>query len=492
VWLPLLSGRPATGATILAQVASCNILGTIMSFSPTLRSASLWTMLGCLLALPISAPATDNAADLSKVAETRDTARDERTLLDTAETRIQQHRTGLAEIEVRDRDGKPLTNADVRVRLVSHAFKLGCNGFLLANVSEPAIDPTLQRDYEARFAALLNYATLPLYWSTYEPEKGRTKESDLRKMAAWCRAHNIVTKGHPLAWHEMFPGWARTLPDAEVLELQRARITGIVRSFKDSIDIFDVINETTVSAKSDNAIGRWVKAQGATRVVDEVLTLAHEANPQAKLLYNDFNVSADFENLVAELQRLKAPVDILGIQSHMHKELWPMDKVWSVCDTYARSGLPLHFTELTILSGRFKDKDDMDWATVRTDWESTPEGEQRQLEYGRKLYTLLFSHPAVEAITWWDFSDRNSWTGAPAGLLRKDMSPKPLYTWLMDAFHQKWSTDVVVKTDAAGVVKVQAFYGEYEVTSKDGTGARLVSKVSFAKQGPAHLQAVLR
>lgn len=451
-----------------------------------------WLPLLVLIALPLVAGAQDNAADLSKVKGKGDDTRDERALLDTAEARIQQHRTGLAEIRVLDRDGKPLTNTEVRVRLVSHEFKLGCNGFLLANVSEPAIDPALQRDYEARFAALLNYATLPFYWSTYEPELGRTKESDLRKMAEWCRAHRIVTKGHPLAWHEMFPGWARTLPDADVLKLQRERITEIVRSFKDSVEIFDVINETTVSAKSDNAIGRWVKAQGATRVVDEVLALVHEANPRAKLLYNDFNVSADFENLVAELQQLKAPVDILGIQSHMHKELWPMDKVWSVCDTYARFGLPLHFTELTILSGRFKDKDDMDWATVRTDWASTPEGEQRQLEYGRDLYTLLFSHPSVEAITWWDFSDLNSWTGAPAGLLRKDMSPKPLYTWLMEAFHQTWSTDVVAKTDAAGVVKVQAFYGEYEVTAKDGAGGRLGSTVSFAKRGPTQLRAVLR
>lgn len=418
--------------------------------------------------------------------------RDEKTLLDTAEARIRQHRTGLAEIQVVDRDGKPLKNTEVRVRLVSHAFKLGANGFLLADVSEPKVEVALQREYEARFAALLNYATLPFYWSTYEPEKGQTKEADLKRMAAWCRAHNIVTKGHPLAWHEMFPGWARTLPDADVLQLQRERISGIVQGFKGTVDIFDVINETTVSAKSDNAIGRWVKAEGATRVVDEVLTLAHAANPQAKLLYNDFNLSADFENLVAELQQRKAPVDILGIQSHMHKELWPMDKVWSACDTYARFGLPLHFTELTILSGRFKDKDDMDWATVRTDWESTPEGEQRQLEYGRKLYTLLFSHPAVEAITWWDFSDLNSWTGAPAGLLRKDMSPKPLYTWLMEAFHQTWSTDVVAKTDAAGLVKVQAFFGDYEVTAKDAAGSSLGSKISFTKQGSAHLQAVLR
>ena len=106
---------------------------------------------------------------------------------------------------------------------------------------------------------------------------------------------------------------------------------------------------------------------------------------------------------------------------------WPLEKAWTVCETYGRFGKPLHFTELTVLSGRLKDPNDNDWHKARTDWPSTPEGEAAQAEYGAKLYTVLFSHPAVEAITWWDFSDYRSWQGAPSGLVREDMTPKPLY-----------------------------------------------------------------
>lgn len=448
--------------------------------------------MSCLLALPLCALAEENAADLSKVKPVGNKGWDEKTILEGAEARIQQYRTGAAEIRVLDRDGHPLKNTAVRVRLVSHEFKLGCNAFGLGDVTRSAIAPALQRAYKERFAALLNFATLPFYWGYYEAEQGKTKEAEVRRMAAWCREHDIAVKGHPLAWHEVFPTWAKALPDAEVLKLQKERIAAIVRSFQGTVDTFDAINEATVSSNFDNAIGRWVKSRGTANVVDEVLTIAHQANPHATLLYNDFNVSTDYENLVEELQKRKAPVDVLGIQSHMHKELWPMDKVWTVCETYARFGLPLHFTELTILSGRFKDKNDNDWHTVRTDWISTPEGEQRQLEYGRNLYTVLFSHPAVEAITWWDFSDLQSWAGAPAGLLRKDMSPKPLYDWLMDAFHRKWSTDVVVKTDEAGVAKVQAFYGEYEVTARNGSGPDLKTRLSFLKKGPRNISVSLQ
>ena len=57
-----------------------------------------------------------------------------------------------------------------------------------------------------------------------------------------------------------------------------------------------------------------------------------------------------------------------------------------------------------------------------------------------KFYTALFAHPAVQAITWWDFSDLGAWLGAPAGWLRRDMSPKPVYDRLM-AFDQRRMVD---------------------------------------------------
>jgi len=445
-----------------------------------------------LLALPLAVLAEENAADLSKVSPVDGKGWDEKQILETAEARIQEHRTGPAEIRVLDAAGRPLANTAVRVRLVRHEFKLGANAFRLGSVVRTGLDAEALQSYKDRFAALLNYATLPFYWSYFETVPGQTKEDDVRQMAAWCREHGIEVKGHPLAWHETFPNWAKDLPDDEVRRLQLQRITEIVRSFKGTVDIFDVINEATVSANFDNAIGRWVKERGAANLTADFLKLAHEANPEAQLLYNDFNVSADFEQLVTDLLEQKAPFDVVGIQSHMHKELWPVEKAWAVCDTYARFGKPLHFTELTVLSGRFKAKDDNDWHTIRTDWETTPEGEQRQLEYGRKLYTVLFSHPAVEAITWWDFSDRNSWAGAPAGMLRKDMSPKPLYDWLMEAFHHEWSTDAIVQSDDSGTVRLRAFYGDYELTATDRAGATLQSQVSFAKKGPEKLQAELR
>jgi len=400
-------------------------------------------------------------------------------ILGQAESRIEKHRTADARLRFVDGAGKPLAGVSAQVRLTRHEFRLGCNAYRLGAIDDAA----LQRAYDERFAAVLNYATLPFYWGGYEPAKDQTQEERLDAMADWCRRQRIATKGHPLVWHEVFPKWAEGLDDAEALRRQEERVKQIVYRFQGRIDVWDVVNEATVSHRFDNAVGRWMKKHGAAKCVGEALRWAHESNPHATLLYNDFNVSPDFEKLVQALLDLKAPLGTLGIQSHMHKGTWPIERVWEVCESYARFALPLHFTEATVLSGDLKKPDDNDWHRRHDDWHSTPDGEARQLEFGTRFYTVLFSHPAVEAVTWWDFSDHGAWQGAPAGLVRHDMSPKPLYDWLIDAFQKRWATHATIAADASGRAALRCFFGEHEVRGRLESGAEVHGSFVLERKG---------
>lgn len=421
---------------------------------------------------------------LSKIeAEQMQSERDEK-LMDTAEARIQKYRTAEAELTFVGLDNKPLKNVKLHIKLTRHEFKLGACAWPINEIA----DQKLQQAYNKQFSALLNYATLPsFYWGDYERKQGNTGEKSVKAKADWCRQNSIIIKGHPLIYHLNFPEWAKDLPDEEVLSLLQKRVTTIVSEFKGLINIWDVFNEATASPL-DNAIGRWTNDKGAADCVGRALDWAHQANAGATLLYNDCNVSKEFEDLLQKLRDANAPLSVIGIQSHMHKGNWPLGKVWSICETYSRFGLPLHFTELTILSGDLKTDDD--WHTSKPNWLSTPEGEQRQLEYGQKLYTLLFSHPSVEAVTFWDFSDMFSWQGAPAGLIRKDLTPKPLYNWLMDAFHKHWTTDTDVRTDDNGHAKVRAFFGDYEARAKIGS-RELSADFTFSRKGSRQQKIVL-
>ena len=417
-------------------------------------------ILGLVGALSVLRPASYARAGLASATQTGEvTKMTETQILKGAEARIERYRKANAVIRVLDRKGKPVRGARIRVAQSRHAFLFGCNVFPVLGYRDPKMEAT----YEREFTALFNYATLGFYWGSYEREPGRTRAAHLRKQAEWCRDHGVVTKGHPLVWHEVYPSWGPSDPDETRARL-RGRVTEIVSSFAGLVDRWDVVNEATVSAEVDNGVGHWAKRDGAAAMVGEALEWARAAGPQAFLLYNDYKLDADYEQLAADLLKAGRPVDAFGIQSHMHGGEWPITRVWEVCDTYARFGKPLHFTETTVLSGEHGYERPRPWPT-------TPEGEAGQAEYVEKLYTVLFSHPAVEAVTWWDLMD-GSWQGAPAGLVRADLTPKPAYRRLLALIKGKWWTRADLASGADGQASFRGYLGHYRITVTTRAGTR--------------------
>lgn len=385
----------------------------------------------------------------------------EQEVLVGADARIERLRKADAEVMVRDGAGKPVAGARVEVEQLRHDFLFGCNAFPVLNTPDPKKEETFERE----FSALFNYATLGFYWGAYEPEPGRTIAGHLKRQARWCREHGIAVKGHPLVWHEVYPSWGPSEAEETRARL-RGCVTDIVSGFADLVDRWDVVNEATVSADCDNGVGHWARRDGAAAMVGEVLGWARAANPKALLVYNDFNVGPDYEKLAADLIEAGRPFDALGIQSHMHRGEWPISQVWQVCETYQRFGKPLHFTETTVLSGEHG------WERALP-WPTTPEGEARQADYVGKLYTVLFSHPAVQAITWWDFAD-GEWQGTPAGLVRADLTPKPAYERLLGLVKGKWWTRTEARTDSDGRARFRGYLGRYQikVTTPSGTATQ--------------------
>jgi len=392
----------------------------------------------------------------------------EQEIFESADERIKSNRMADVTIKVTDPSGNPISNAEVKIQQTKHAFLFGCNIFQLGQYKDDKMNET----YESEFSALLNYATLPFYWSGFEREKDKPNYERLDWMAKRCQELNITTKGHPLVWHETVPAWAPT--DLTVLEDRLSnRVKDIVKHYAGLVDIWDVINEATVSARFDNPVGRWVKKFGDDVCVGLALDWANSANPKATLLVNDFNISPSYEKQLEKLKSANKPFHAIGIQSHMHKGTWTFQRAWEVCETYKRFGVPLHFTELTVLSGHLKIDDD--WHKYHQDWDSTTEGEKSQLEYVEKFYRLLFSHQAVSAITWWDFMD-GGWQGAPAGLVRKDLSPKPIYEKLMQMIKGEWWTQTTGRTDANGEFSFCGFLGTYNVIVQDLSKSFTLSK----------------
>ncbi len=415
------------------------------------------------------------------------------------EERIRKIRTGDMRVVVLDAAGNPVPGADVRVEMTRSEFLFGCNIFMLRpDGAEP-----WQLAYQKEFTALLNYATLPFYWGAFERERGKPEYARLEAMARWCRDHGIEPKGHPLVWHEVWPGWAPTNPD-EAIPLLRERVFAIIQHYRGLIRYWDVLNEANNAPNYADKTGEgaWIKRDGAASVVATALGWAREAeglpagtglaagagSEKCTLLYNDFNTGEANVQLLKALQERNALPDAIGIQSHMHDHVWPLRRVWQTCEEFAVFNRPIHFTETTVLSSTVSPKDVDN--VPRGEWPTTPEGEAAQADYVEKFYSLLFSHPAVQAITWWDFSDRGAWRNAPAGLVREDMSPKPAYEKLLALIRGKWWTKAGGRSDASGAFSTRAFYGDYRivVTAADGRRIERTAHFSAASREPVEVR----
>lgn len=394
-------------------------------------------------------------------------------ILAQCKDRIEQHRKGDANLVVRGPDGKPAAGVTVRLEQTRHDFLFGCNFFRFGRLN----DQQLEDDYRRRFADLMNFATLGFYWPMYEPERGRPQYDYTDRVLAWSREHGITCKGHPLVWDFADPRW---LPRefAEIRTLSNARVRDCVGRFRGRLDVWDVVNEPTHLGRFKTRLGEWAMDMGAVPYVREHLQIAREANPDATLLVNDYRTDTPFYEILDALRADgKLQFDAVGIQSHMHGGGWPLRQVWDVCDRYARLGLPIHFTETTIVSGPRTGPGE-NWGPT------TPELEARQAEYVPQFYTALFAHPFAHALTWWDFSDNGAWQRAAAGLVRADMSPKPAYERLLALVKGEWWSRLNTHTNDHGECTLRAFYGTHRVTAEFPNGRTITKDIHLRRGQP--------
>lgn len=376
----------------------------------------------------------------------------------TASPAMPQHR-----VTVTSAEGAPLVNTDVVVEQIRHAFGFGNIGF--EAVPTGVLPPALDRAW----FDLFNTATLPFYWADFERERGAPATAALAAAAEGFHARGVRVKGHPLVWHTLAPSWLLGLSDVELEEVVRARVRREVRDFRGLVDVWDVINEVVIMPvfeQEENGITRLAQRLGRVGIVTLAVEEARAVDPTVALHLNDFDLSPAYERLIDECLEAGIRFDGLGLQTHMHQGYKGEEYLVGVADRYARFGLPLHFTETTLVSGDLMPPHIVDLNDFQPEsWPSTPEGEQRQADEVERHYRSLVAHPAVASITYWGITDAGAWLGAPAGLVRADGTLKPVWHRLHDLIRGEWwLAPTTRRTDAQGAVEFAGAAGDYRVS----------------------------
>lgn len=381
-------------------------------------------------------------------------------------------------------------DVEVEVEQLSHEFLFGCILFDLVNHGK---SPENEELFKEHFKNLFNFAVFPFYWAPYEPREGHTNETKIREVVAWCAENGITAKGHPLAWTHTAgtPLWLSQYSVEESKQLLQQRIERIVSSFKNQIEIWDVLNEAihTVNwevAMQENREGqdnRYVGKDFMSKeigFIDSCFRWANDANPSATLVLNEFDIVYNeqsrqrFYDVLKALQERNTPVGGIGIQAHepfQGRVYYSPEQIWETFETYAEFNLPLHITELIPVANG---------DSIKGGYRTGIWTEKVQAEFAEMIFTLGFGHPKVESINWWGFSDANIWQ-PKGGLVDENLNPKPVYETLDRLINQKWKTRLKgLKPDNQGRIAFRGFKGDYLITVRHKDKITYSSRINLA------------
>ncbi|MBP1677916.1 MAG: Endo-1,4-beta-xylanase [Bacteroidetes bacterium] len=303
-------------------------------------------------------------------------------------------------------------------------------------------------------------------------------------MVDWCEKNGLKVWGHTLAWHSQTPAWFFQAVNPKTEEVQPPRQPGgmrfdpnaprltmdemwarsikgemaskkvalkrlekhiktVVGRYKGRIIGWDVFNESIVDGGDGTTEGlrtfSWYKVAGP-EVLTKAFKWAHQADPKAKLYYNDYNIEqgavknkgkhASSMLLLKRLLKEGAPITGVGIQGHWHLDTNLAD-VEKAIENYASLGLKVSITELDVTatgdnSGAFG---------VNQGARKIPaENYIKQAEVYKKLFEIFMRHSdVIERVTFWGLSDTRSWRrGQDALLFDGQLNPKPAYNAVIE------------------------------------------------------------
>jgi len=300
-----------------------------------------------------------------------------------------------------------------------------------------AVEPLLQSSqYQATLAREFNMVTAEnaLKFDATHPVRERYTFEGADAIVAFAQQHKMEVRGHTLVWHNALPSWvsAGNFSQEEMKTILREHIHTLVKHYRGKIYCWDVVNEG-LDGNGSFAETVWSERLGPD-YMDWAFRWAHEADPKAKLFYNDYaveeiNAKSDAMYMMVK-GMLKRGVPIHGVGFQMHISSEPSSKSLAAnIKRFNDLGLEVHITELDVATRYMQ-------GTVVEKL-----AEQARIYRGVMQVCLVAKN--VKAFVMWGFTDAFSWLSRydrkpdfPL-LFDRGYQPKPAYYALAEALAKK-------------------------------------------------------
>jgi GH35 family endo-1,4-beta-xylanase len=267
-------------------------------------------------------------------------------------------------------------------------------------------------------------------------------------LVKFAQESGLAVHGHTLVWHAQTNDWFfRGGDKAVVTERLRNHIHTLVGRYKGRIQGWDVVNEA-ISDRPDASTENLRNSQWRQTLGPEFLALAfkfaHEADPNAKLYYNDYGIEVGPKHvssmlLLRRLVKEGVPVHGVGIQGHWSTNTVPYDAIDRAIADYASLGLKVSITELDVTirgasGGQLGPGGGFGGAGFgrgrRPVTPASPEDLKAQADAYARLFAIFVKHKEhVERVTFWGLSDRRTWRfGQHPLIFDENNQRKPCYT----------------------------------------------------------------
>jgi endo-1,4-beta-xylanase len=282
------------------------------------------------------------------------------------------------------------------------------------------------------------------------------------KYVAFGEKHHMFIVGHNLVWHAQTPesvfqdDLGKPITREALLQRLHDHIYTVVGRYKGRIQSWDVVNE---ALNEDGTLrkSKWEQIIGDDYIL-KAFQWAHEADPQAELNYNDYNLENPAKRagaiaLVKKLQTAGIPIAVVGDQAHVSLRSPTAEVEDQTVKELAATGVKVAITELDI-----DVLPEVSWGSADVSLHAAasakmnpypnglPDAVQRELaQKYASLFAVYWKNRAVMSrVTLWGLSDADSWRndwpieGRTDDCLLWDrkLQPKPAFQAVIDVVKQ--------------------------------------------------------
>jgi len=267
-------------------------------------------------------------------------------------------------------------------------------------------------------------------WEKLQPELGKYYFTVADSFVSLGERNQMYIVGHVLLWHYQTPEWvfqdtSGNLVDRETLLMRiRDHIHNVVGHYKGRVGSWDVVNE----AIDDN--GEWRENLYYQIIgkdyVQKAFEYAREADPDAKLIYNDYSLTNRVKRdavikMVRELQRKGVKVDEIGMQGHYHLDYPLLDSLEESIVEFSELEVKIAITEYEI-NVLPRPDDEQLGADISLNYEMQkkydpfpdffPDSMQQKLaDRYVDFFKIFIKHKdKISRVTIWGVHDGQSWT----------------------------------------------------------------------------------